>query len=153
MKEFVKIAYSRFLYFQKISSCIHEVYFMKFLWRILATTHFVPGSSKNFYRRPKKQKFAASLTFLKEYDKHGNGILDRIVTGDEARMKCINYEMKRQSMRWGCTSSPKKPRKCLQTMSSMETVFWNTNAVILVDFLERGSTVNSESYETLLKLR
>ena len=36
----------------------------------------------------------------------------------------------------------------------MATVFWDREDVLLEDFLERGSTINSERYcETLKKLR
>lgn len=36
----------------------------------------------------------------------------------------------------------------------MATVFWDSEGVILVDFLERDTTINSERYcETLRKLR
>jgi len=59
----------------------------------------------------KKQRLAASLTFLEDYDKHGNALIDRIVTGDETWVKHVNCEMKRQSMQWGHTHSPKKPKK------------------------------------------
>lgn len=105
----------------------------------------------------KKQRLAAALTFLEDYDKSGNHVIDRIVTGDETWVKHVNCETKRQSMEWGHTHSPKKPRKCLQTLSArkiMATVFWDAQGVILVDFLERGQTINSERYcETLKKLR
>ena len=47
--------------------------------------------------------------------------------------------------------------KYLQTLSArkiMATVFWDREGVLLVDFLERGSTINSERYcETMKKLR
>jgi len=42
----------------------------------------------------------------------------------------------------------------LSARKIMATVFWDREGVLLVDFLERGSTVNSERYcETLKKLR
>ncbi|KAG8317438.1 hypothetical protein J6590_026588 [Homalodisca vitripennis] len=51
----------------------------------------------------------------------------------------------------------KSLRKILQTLSVrkvMGTVIWATKGVVLVDFLERGSTTNTERYcETLQKLR
>ncbi|GBO37160.1 Mariner Mos1 transposase [Araneus ventricosus] len=55
------------------------------------------------------------------------------------------------------TSSSRKPRKCLQTLPAREltsTVFWDRKGMLLVDFPDHGSTINSESYcETLQKLR
>jgi len=105
----------------------------------------------------KKQRMPASLTFLEAYEKDGDSILDRVVTGDETWVKHVTCETKKLSMEWGHTSSPKRPRKCLQTLSArkiMATVFWDREGVLLVDFLERGSTINSEAYcETLKQLR
>lgn len=46
----------------------------------------------------KKQRLAAALTFLEDYDKNGNKLIDRIVTGDETWVKHVNSETKRQSM-------------------------------------------------------
>jgi len=100
---------------------------------------------------------AASLTFLEAYEKDGDSFLDRVVTGDETWVKYVTCETKNQSMEWRHTSSPKRPRTCLQTLSArkvMATVFWYWEGVLLVDFLGRGSTINSERYcETLKKLR
>ena len=105
----------------------------------------------------KEQRMGAALTFLEAYHRHGDALLDRIVTGDETWVKHVNCETKLQSMEWGHTSSPKKPRKPLQTLSArkiMATVFWDRQGVLLIDFLERGATINSERYcQTLQNLR
>ncbi|GFU43781.1 mariner Mos1 transposase [Trichonephila clavipes] len=59
-------------------------------------------------------------------------------------------------MQWGQTSSPKRPRKCLQTLSPKQmvaTVFWDRQSALLIDFLERGATIKSERYcQTLCNL-
>lgn len=105
----------------------------------------------------KGQRMGAALTFLDAYHTHGDSLLDRIVTGDETWVKHVNCETKLQSMEWGHTSSPKKPKKFLQTLSArkiMATVFWDRQGVLLIDFLERGATINSDRYcQTLRKLR
>jgi len=105
----------------------------------------------------KQQRLAAALNFLEAYEKNGNQLLERIVTGDETWVQYVNCETKRQSMEWGHTNSPNKPTKCLPSWSGrkiMATVFWDIHGVILVDFLERGQTINAERYcETLRKLR
>ena len=59
-------------------------------------------------------------------------------------------------MQWRRTTSPKpKKFKSLQSASKiMATVLWNVERLLLVDFLPKGKTVNSEAYiETLKKLR
>ncbi|GFS52518.1 histone-lysine N-methyltransferase SETMAR [Trichonephila clavipes] len=62
----------------------------------------------------------AALTYLEAYDRHGDSLLDRIVTGDETWVKHVDCETKLQSMQWGHTSSPKRPRKCLQTLRAVQ---------------------------------
>ncbi|KAG8308576.1 hypothetical protein J6590_106453 [Homalodisca vitripennis] len=47
----------------------------------------------------------------------------------------------------GTHTFSKIPRKCLQILSVrkiMAIVFWDAKGVILVDFLERGPTINTE---------
>ena len=47
---------------------------------------------------------AASLTFLEAYEKDGDLLLDRLVTGDETWVKHVTCETKKQSMEWGHTT-------------------------------------------------
>ncbi|GBL99161.1 hypothetical protein AVEN_64149-1 [Araneus ventricosus] len=60
-------------------------------------------------------------------------------------------------MQWGDTSSPRKPRKCLQTLKARKLIatgFGDMNGVLLIYFLDCGSTINSEIYcDILQKLR
>ncbi|GFV69191.1 histone-lysine N-methyltransferase SETMAR [Trichonephila clavipes] len=104
----------------------------------------------------KGQRMGAALRILDAYDKHDDSLLDRIVTGDETWVRHVNCETKLQSMKWGHTSSLKRQRKCLQTLSPkqmMATVFWDRQSALLIDFLERGATIKSERYyQTLCKL-
>jgi hypothetical protein len=63
---------------------------------------------------------------------------------------------KRQSMEYRHKGSP-APNK-FKTKASAEkvmlTVFWNSEGIVLTDFLENGATVNSERYiESLRSLK
>ncbi|GBN12177.1 hypothetical protein AVEN_131900-1 [Araneus ventricosus] len=102
------------------------------------------------------------MAFLQAYNEHGESLLGRVVTEDETWVKFVTFETKQQSMECGHTSSPGKPRKCLQTLSSrkiMATVFCDREGMLLMHYLERGETIihnnkNSQRYcETLKKLR
>lgn len=99
----------------------------------------------------------AALTFFTRYDEEGDEMFDHIVAGDETWVSYVNVEQKNQSREWGHTSSPRKPNKCRQTFSNkkvMATVFWDRKGVLLVEFMEKGTTINSTVYcETLRKLR
>ena len=104
----------------------------------------------------KKKRAASALTFVTRYSEQGDGFLSQIVTGDQTWVSHLTPESKQQSMEWRHTSSPKK-RKFKQTVSTskiMCTVFWDRQAVLLVEFLPQGATLNSAtSCETMKKLR
>jgi [histone H3]-lysine36 N-dimethyltransferase SETMAR len=105
----------------------------------------------------KTQRMTAALDFLTRYDQGGESFMNRIVTGDETWIKYVNPETKEQSKVWGHTASPHKPTKARQGFSGrklMATVFWDSKGVLLVEFMERGATINADSYvETLKNLR
>lgn len=45
---------------------------------------------------------------------------------------------------------PPKKSKSRLMQTSMTTIFWNKEGVLLVDFLTRGSTVNATSYDVTI---
>ena len=51
--------------------------------------------TETLVRRPQKQPMAASLTFLEAYEKDGDSLLDRVVTGDETWVKHVSRETKK----------------------------------------------------------
>ena len=68
----------------------------------------------------------------------------------------MTAESKRQSMEWHHTSSPVrvKVKQTISTRKHMATVFWDRPRVLLVDFMQQGTTVNAATYWTILfKLR
>ncbi|KAJ4445791.1 hypothetical protein ANN_12476 [Periplaneta americana] len=105
----------------------------------------------------KTQRMASALTFLMRYHTDGDAFLDQIVTGDETWVSHNTSETKRQSRQWHYPSSPKKPKKFKQTLSTqkvMATVFWDRKGVLLLDFMPKGTTINANRYcKTLRKLR
>jgi hypothetical protein len=105
----------------------------------------------------KTQRMASALTFLQHYHNEGDEFLDKIVIGDETWVKFVSVETKEQSQQWMHTHSPNKPRKFKQSLAKrklMATVFWDRKGVLLIKFMEPGTTITSETYcETLKKLR
>lgn len=104
----------------------------------------------------KKKRLASSLTFLTRYNEEGDDMLSRIVTGDETWVSHITPESKQQSMEWRHSTSPVKVKgkQSLSRRKVMATVFWDRRGVLLVDFMPRGMTINSEAYcATLARLR
>jgi histone-lysine N-methyltransferase SETMAR len=105
----------------------------------------------------KTQRMVSALTFLQHYHDEGDIFLDKIVTGDETWVKFVNVETKEQSRQWMHTHSLLKPRKFKQLLSNrklMAAVFWDRKGVVLIEFMEPGTTITSQMYcETLKKLR
>ncbi|GBN56033.1 Histone-lysine N-methyltransferase SETMAR [Araneus ventricosus] len=105
----------------------------------------------------KTSRMGAALKFLFRYHTGGEDFLNRIVTGDETWVAHVNAETKQQSMAWGHTDSPTRLRKARQTLSArklMVTVFWDAQGILLIEFMTRGTTINSEVYcRTLKKLK
>ncbi|GBL79695.1 hypothetical protein AVEN_18227-1 [Araneus ventricosus] len=83
-------------------------------------------------------------------------MLSRIVTGDETWVSHVTPESKQQNVEWRHTHSPVRV-KAKQTLSQrkiMVSVVWDRHDVLLVDFIERGTTINAVVYgQTLRKLR
>lgn len=105
----------------------------------------------------KEQRMSSGRKFLARYQQDGDDLFSHIVTGDETWVSYANPETKLQSMQWRHSSSP-KPKKFKQTQYTsrklMVTVFWDKDGVLLVDFMERGTTITADVYcETLKKLR
>ncbi|GBO24674.1 Histone-lysine N-methyltransferase SETMAR, partial [Araneus ventricosus] len=105
----------------------------------------------------KTSRMVAALKFLSRYHTGGEDFLNRIVTGDETWVAYVNADTKQQSMAWGHTGSPTRLRKARQTLSArklMVTVFWDAQGFLLIEFMTRGTTINSEVYcRTLKKLK
>ncbi|GFV03553.1 mariner Mos1 transposase [Trichonephila clavipes] len=99
---------------------------------------------------------ACALEFLDRYHKDGDQFLERIVTGDKTWVSHIIPESKRQSMKWRHTNSPVrvKAKRTISTRKVMATVFWDRHGVLLVEFMQQGTTINAAAYcATLIKLR
>ena len=104
----------------------------------------------------KANRMACALAFFQQYAMNGHEFLSRIVTGDETWVHHHTPETKRASMVWKHPWSP-PPQKFKVVKSAgklMATVFWDIQGVLLVEFLEKGTTINAASYcETLSRLR
>lgn len=102
------------------------------------------------------QRTTMSADLLERFDAEGEAFLSRIVTGDETWVHHFEPETKRQSMEWHHPQSPrtKKFKTTPSARKVMVTVFWDSEGVILVDVMPRGTTINSEAYvKTLHKLK
>jgi histone-lysine N-methyltransferase SETMAR len=79
-------------------------------------------------------------------------MLSRIITGDGSWVHHYEPEMMRASMQWKHPASPahKKFKVTPSNGKVMLTVFWDCQGVLLTEFQQRGHTVTSDSYCTIL---
>lgn len=100
------------------------------------------------------------VTICKElldwYESDPDMFVTRIITGDETWIRHWDPETKQESMQWKHQASP--PPKKFRTQPSagkiMATIFWDTEGVILVDYLPQKTTVTGQYYANiLLKLK
>ena len=102
--------------FPQVSRTFHEIVTQKLGYHKFCAI-WVPKLLADHH---KGQWMGAALTFQYDYHRHGDALLGRIITGDETWVQHVTCETKLQFMEWGHTTSPKKPRKCLQTLSARQ---------------------------------
>ena len=94
------------------------------------------------------KRMACALDFLDRYHKEGDQLLENIVTGDETWVSHMTPESKRQSMEWRHTTSPVKvkAKQTISTRKVMAAAFWDRHGVLLVEFVQQGTTINVAAY-------
>ena len=101
----------------------------------------------------KENRLEICRELLQRHADEGDAFLDNIVTGDETWCHHYEPESKRQLMEWHWPGSPTQKKFKMQKSAGkvMCTVFWDSKGVILLDFLEPGTTVNSEQDSQLYR--
>ena len=97
-----------------------------------------------------------STAILLKTEADEDGFFDRIITGDKTWVYQYDPETKQQSKQWlpRGSSGPIKFKSERSVKKVMATVFWVSEGVVLVDFLEGKKTVTGAYYvEVLKKLR
>ena len=71
---------------------------------------------------------------------------------DETWIHHFTLESNRQSVEWTAAgeSRPKRPKTQTSAGKAFASVFWDVQSILLIDFLEKGRTINSEYYIALL---
>ena len=100
----------------------------------------------------KANRVDASTTLLCLFNENPDNFISRFLTVDETWLHHFDPESKVQSMAWKHVSSP-PPRKFRVVASPrkvMATVFWDAEGIVLVDYLEHGSTITGPYYADLI---
>ena len=100
----------------------------------------------------KATRVNTSSVLLSLYNVNPENFLSRVVTGDETWVYYYDPPSKFESMEWKHAGSPrtKKFKVSRTTKKVMATVFWDTDGVIHIDYLPRGTTMNGQYYADLL---
>lgn len=108
---------------------------------------------KNLTPDMKKTRKLISEDLLQRLQSNPEAFLARVVTQDETWVHHFDPETKEQSKQWKHKSSP-PPRKFKLSSSAgkvMASVFWDSQGVLLIDYLAKGETITGNYYARLLK--
>lgn len=104
----------------------------------------------------KQNRLDISKTLLDKFQEDSENFLSRFVTMDETWVHHFDPETKQQSSQWKRPSSPtpKKFRAVASAGKVMASIFWDSEGILLIDYLERGTTITGQYYAALIpKLR
>ncbi|CAH2257986.1 jg25254 [Pararge aegeria aegeria] len=99
----------------------------------------------------KQQRVECSRAFLDLCNEDQDGVLTRIVTGDETWVHHYEPESKQDSMQWHKKGTP-PPKKFKVSQSAgkiMATIFWDS--ILLIDYKDKGVSITGEYYASILE--
>ncbi|UYV72345.1 hypothetical protein LAZ67_9002716 [Cordylochernes scorpioides] len=104
---------------------------------------------------PEKKALRRKLSSdnLALFEANPEEFVNRFVTMDETWAHHFTPESKQQSMQWRHSGSPppKKAKAVPSVGKVMLSVFWDSEGVILLDFLNKGQTITGDYYSNLVK--
>ena len=93
-----------------------------------------------------------SRTNLNLFEEDPANFLNRFVTMDKTWVHHFTPEAQQQSKQWKHPGSP--PPKKAKTVPSagkvMPSVFWDADGILLIDYLQKGQTINGTYYASFL---
>jgi histone-lysine N-methyltransferase SETMAR len=100
----------------------------------------------------KEVRVAVAKANIRMADNNPN-FYDRLITTDETWIHYYEPESKEQSKQWLPRGSnpPLKAKTTSSFGKVMATVFWDGSGVILIDYLQKGASINSAYYANLLE--
>jgi hypothetical protein len=116
---------------------------------------FVPGGFLNSGQKiTNKRVLRFPPSSCNRYEREGEGLVERIVTGDETWVHHFEPESKQQSSGNTLSFPPTERSKMFlleKKKKVMLILFRDINGPILEHYTEHGQTVNSERYSAMLK--
>ena len=100
----------------------------------------------------KCQLCQSSEQLLEFFRRDPNDILSQLVTMDKTWLYHYDSVTKQQSMEWWHSGSPRPKKFQVQKSTGivLASIFWDQEGILLIDYLPKGQTVNTEYYSSLL---
>lgn len=97
-------------------------------------------------------RLSISKQCLDLFKRNPQEFLRRVVTVDEIWIQYYTFETTQQSKHrtFSDKSASKKAKSVLSAGKIMATIFWDSKGIILLEFLEKGSTITGQYYSELL---
>ncbi|XP_066302907.1 histone-lysine N-methyltransferase SETMAR-like [Branchiostoma lanceolatum] len=101
----------------------------------------------------KLNRLEVSRTLLARFQSNPANFIKRFETQDETWVHHFDPESKEQSKEWTKKGSqpPKKFKRVASVGKVMASVFWDSEGVIMIDYLQKGQTINGEYYASELR--
>jgi histone-lysine N-methyltransferase SETMAR len=100
----------------------------------------------------KHTRMKISEQCLEHFNKNKTDFVQRFITMDEIWIHHYTPEFKQWSKQWtedGCLA-PKKTSLVPSAGKVMESVFWDAEGILFIDYLEKGKTITGEYYSNIL---
>lgn len=129
---------------ERVHNILHEKLAMKKL-----SSRWVPHLLNDDQKRVRME---ISQQCLNKYNHNPQDFLRRFISVDKTWIHHYTPETKQQSKQWTKSGErpPKKAKTVLSAGKVMTTVLWDSQGIILVDYLEKGKTISSTYYASLL---
>ena len=88
---------------------------------------------------------------LKRFTHDGERFLRSIITGDKSWVHHYDPESKMQSLQYRHKNSPAPFKVVASAWQVLLTIFWDMEGIVHIEFLEQGTTINSERYVSTLR--
>lgn len=130
--------------YERVSNIIHEHLHMRKL-----SARFVPRLLTIDQKRIRVNTSEQCLAMMRH---NPDDFWRRVITVDETWIHHYTPETKNQSKQWvePGGSAPKKAKTVKSADKVMATVFWDSQGIILIDYLEKGKTITGQYYAALL---
>ncbi len=100
-----------------------------------------------------KNRMNMSMKLLNRFELDPDNFMQRLITQDETWVHYYTPEPKIKSMQW-CNKGSPPPKKFKTVLSAgkvMASVFWDSEGILMIDYLQSGQTISGEYYANELR--